>query len=223
MAFGRSLSSLQLYDVLANLVPGAVILLSLIALFSPGFSYIQGFSFLSAGILAVVSLVAGHVIQYVASQWAGTPHLFGDIIEAVKEDNPGLADARVTHIEQMAWPMMRKRFDLPEGFEDYGALFRLLLSYVESTPASRALRFQALHSLHRSLWATGRLMSLFALISIVIWQFSPSYVRGLEVSISVLAIGLLFTVVFESRKNKFSKKFVQYAIADFYAFETKDS
>jgi len=217
----RSLSALRLYDVLANLVPGVVLIVALLAVFqiqipTPRVGLILG-------ITAILALVVGHIIQYLASRLDGTPHLFGDVIKAAQGQSSGDdLPISLTYIEQNAWPMMQERFDLPEGFEDYGALFRLLLSYVESTPATRALRFQAIHTLHRSLWATGILLVAVAIVGLLLNQVLPTLARGCIVSAAVLISGCLMLFVFGRRKEKFNRLFVQYAIADFYAFETKD-
>lgn len=223
MAIGRSFTSLQLYDVLANLVPGAILLI-VIQVNTPLISLSSTNSpVLSAGIVAVLALILGHMIQFLASKWDETPHLFGDIIRAIQAGDSG-SDLPVTlsYVEENAWPKMKDRFELPDEFTDYGALFRLLLSYVESTPATRALRFQALHSLHRNMWATGKLTVAIGLLTIIFSLIGLEITRSVWYGVGTFVSGTILIYVFEKRKEKFNQKFVQYAIADFYAFETQD-
>jgi hypothetical protein len=126
-------------------------------------------------------------------------------------------EIEITHIEEAIWPLMKQKFALPENFNDYGEMFRLLLSYIETTPATRALRFQALHSFHRSMWAVGYVSVALILISIPVKYGGWIAVRSWPILGIVLVGSLTGIVVFNRRKEKMNKRFIQYAIADFYS------
>ena len=141
MAIARTFRALELYDVLGNLVPGAVFLLGVTAVFRTE-CYIQ-FSngTIAAGSFLIGSLVSGHVIQAFASKINGTPTLFREVVQAARDGDTEELSIEISHIEDSIWPLMKNKFELSPGFNDYGAMFRLLLSYIETTPATRALRF----------------------------------------------------------------------------------
>lgn len=217
MAVARSFRALELYDVLANLIPGAVLLLALGVIFQVE-NYIQfATSTIAAGVFLVSALVFGHVIQAVASKLDGTPTLFGEVIHATRDDDVEEPAIDITHVEETVWPLMKRKFALPDDFEDYGEMFRLLLSYIETTPATRALRFQALHSFHRSMWGVGYITVALILVAIFLKRMGWVAVRSWPILGLALIGSVAGILVFRERKEKMNKRFIQYAIADFYS------
>ncbi|WP_311174140.1 hypothetical protein [Halobellus ordinarius] len=222
MSVARSFRALELYDVLANLVPGAVVLLALSAIFRVE-TYLQfSTGAIATGTFLVAALVCGHIIQLIASALDGTPTLFGDVIQATRDGNTDELPIAVTHVEEAIWPLMQRKFSLPDDFDDYGTLFRLLLSYIETTPATRALRFQALHSFHRSMWAVGYVAAVLTLSSMLLKCTGWIAVRSWPVLGLVLTGSLAGIWVFKRRKTKMNNRFIQYAIADFYSDQVQE-
>lgn len=216
MVVARSFRALELYDVLANLVPGAVLLLALSVIF-PMENYIPfSAGAIGAGAFLISALVFGHVVQVVASQLDGNPQLFGNILRATREDDVENLSIEVTHIEESVWPLMKRQFALPDDFENYGEMFRLLLSYIETTPATRALRFQALHSFHRSIWAVGHITLGLSLLGIFLKGVEWTPVRSWSILLLSLIGSIVGIAIFQQRKEKMNELFIQYAIADFY-------
>jgi hypothetical protein len=222
MSVARSFRALELYDVLANLVPGAVVLLALSAIFRVE-TYLQfSTGAIAAGTFLVSALVCGHIIQLVGSELDGTPTLFGDVIQATRDGNTDELPIAVTHVEEAIWPLMQRKFALPDEFNDYGTLFRLLLSYIETTPATRALRFQALHSFHRSMWAVGYVAAVLTLSSMLLKYTGWVAVRSWPVLGLALTGSLAGIWIFKRRKTKMNNRFIQYAIADFYSDQVQE-
>ncbi len=217
MSIARSFRALEFYDVLANLVPGSVFLLA-IGVVVKVEKYVQ-FSngTVAAGIFLVSALVIGHVIQAFASWLDGTPTLFGDIIRATRDEDVEDLSVDITHVEEAIWPMMKRKFGLPDGYEDYGGMFRLLLSYIETTPATRALRFQALHSFHRSMWAVWFLVIIITAIALLLNCANILVARSWAVLLGTVLVSFPGILFFRQRKEKFNQRFIQYAIADFYS------
>jgi len=217
MTVARTFRALELYDILANLVPGAVLLLSVDAIFrvEDYVSFSNGAFMI--GVFLIVSLVSGHVIQTVASLLNGTPQLFGNIIKVSQGEEVEGVEIEITHIEEALWPLMQQKFALPDDFDDYGELFRLLLSYIETTPATRALRFQALHSFHRSIWAVGFVTASLTLVGMLLKCMDIVGTRPWTTLGLSLAGSFLVILVFQRRKEKMNKRFIQYAIVDFYS------
>lgn len=223
MPVARSFRALELYDVLANLVPGAVLLLVLSIIF-PIENYIQfSTGAFAAGAFLVTALILGHVIQAVASELNGTPTLFGEVIRATRQDNVKEPGIKITHVEEAVWPLMKRKFALPDDFNNSGEMFRLLLSYIETTPATRALRFQALHSFHRSMWAVGYIAVALTLVGIFLKYIGWIAVRSWPVLGIVLVGSFVEILIFRQRKEKMNKRFIQYAIVDFYSDQINEA
>lgn len=222
MSVARTFRALELYDVLANLVPGAVFLLVVGAVIRIE-SYLQIQSgTIAAGIFLVLSLVLGHVILAFASFLDGTPSLFSDVIKSARGDEVEDIPISVTHVEERLWPLIRRKFDLPPDYDAYGRIFRLVISYIETTPATRALRFQALHSFHRSMWGIWFLVIPLALLSLLMDCMGFLDTRGwVAVGLVVLA-GIIGILVFESRKSHYNELFVKYTIVDFYTDQVEE-
>ncbi len=217
MSVARSFRALELYDVLVSLVPGAVLLLAITTIYQVE-NYVQiTTSAFSAGVFLVASLVLGHVVQAIASSLDGTPTIFGDVVRASKGEDVDNVDIAITHVEESLWPLLRRKFALPPDFEDYGHMFRLLLSYIETTPATRALRFQALHSFHRSMWAVWFPVIALSLLGAVLKYHGLGMVRSWPILGLTILSSIVGVLVFNSRKKKFNRRFIQYAIADFYS------
>lgn len=216
MAISRSFRALELYDVLGNLVPGAVFLFGISAVFQIE-SYVQ-FSngTIAAAVFLVGSLVSGHMVQAFASELNGTPTLFGEVVQATRDGDTEGLPIEISHIEDSIWPLMKNKFQLPDEFNDYGALFRLLLSYIETTPATRALRFQALHTFHRSMWGVGFLVTGLVLVGMVSKCIGLIDVRSWQALALVFVISIAGIWVFDNRKEHFNELFIKYAIVDFY-------
>ena len=172
--------------------------------------------------MLVSALVLGHVIQVVASELDGTPSLFGEVIRATQEDTADEPAIAITHIEESIWPLMKRKFALPNDFDDYGAAFRLLLSHIETTPATRALRFQALHSFHRSMWVVGYMAAALTLVGIALKWWGLPAIRSWPILGMAFGGSVTGILVFRYRKQKMNKLFIQYAIADFYSDQTDE-
>jgi hypothetical protein len=215
MGVARTFRTLELYDILVNLIPGTTILLAVAVVFEVE-KYVQISGGIIVGVFLIVGFIFGHVVQAVASQLEGTPTLFGTVVRVSKGEEVDNVSIPITHVEESVWPMMKQKFSLPDEFENYGEMFRLLLSYIETTPATRALRFQALHSFHRSMWAVWYLVVGIVIVAIGLKLMNVVAVRSWAILGTSIGGALLGIAVFNNRKKKFNKRFIQYAIADFY-------
>ena len=222
MSIARSFRELELYDVLANLVPGAVLLIAIGAVVKVE-KYVQFSSgTIAAGVFLISALVLGHIIQAFASEIDETPTLFGNIIRATRGEDVEDLSVNITHVEEAIWPLMKRKFALPDDYNDYGGMFRLLLSYIETTPATRALRFQALHSLHRSMWAVWFLVIILTAVTFLLDCANILVARSLLVLLGTVLVSFLGILLFRQRKEKFNRRFIQYAIADFYSDQIEE-
>jgi general stress protein CsbA len=232
MAVARNLRVLDLYDVLSNLIPGAVLLLSLVVLLhlEPVLNqYNSGFVIV---IISASSLILGHIIQALSSWILGSSNLFGRTIKTARNthysslplesDNEEIT---ITQIEWLFWMLCQLYFGLRVSFTDYGKLIKMVLAHLETTPAVRALRFQAIWTFYRSMVMTSILIFLSSLILYVREIYITCVLRGpapLVAGIPSLRVGIFLSlslfagIIFHIQKKKRDKIFVQYVIIEFY-------
>ena len=129
MGVARTFRPLEFYDILANLIPGTTILLAVAGIIEVE-KYVQISGGIIVGVCLIVGFISGHVVQAVASQLDGTPTLFGAVVRVSKGEEVDDVPIPITHVEELIWPLMKRKFALPEEFENYGEMFRLLLSYI---------------------------------------------------------------------------------------------
>lgn len=221
MPIGRSLSVLNLYDVLANLVPGVSVLLAGLLLFAyTSTTEVSGGALLL--IVVVFGLILGHMLQWGGSWLDGwlndreedNPNLFMEVLEDIDSENDESELGSVTHVEEQFWPLCRERFDLPADFSQDNQLLLLVLSYLETRPATRALRFQAIHSFHRSMTIASIVVTVFSVAAlllrfrVIVTPWSVIIVIGIGAAAGIY--------VFNDRRNKFEKTFLRYVFLDFY-------
>ncbi|MDR5657709.1 hypothetical protein RH831_11030 [Halodesulfurarchaeum sp. HSR-GB] len=215
MALERSFRALGFYDVITNLVPGALWVGALIILLQVD-QLIQGLpnGVIVGGFLAL-AYVTGHLLQALGS-WTDSPTTFGDTLAAIQNETPATAPISITHVEESFLTLCEQRFSLPSDFDHHGKLLKMVLSYLATTSYTRALRFQALYSFHRSMWAASWsllvVIAIFGLLSILGHVILPS----LTVTGGITIAALVGVAVFWNRKNKFDKTFVNYLFIDFY-------
>lgn len=215
MSVSRSFRVLNLYDVFTNLVPGAVLLLILVTAFNVDTTGHSAGLVLAA--FTVLSLVLGHAVQALASYWDGTPTLFKRTIQAAKDDENVSTAITITDVERRFWPLCKRTFDLNDDFAHYRRLIQLVLAYLETTPQTRALRFQVIHSFCRSLWTVSKLAVIVAIISIGVEFLGFMNMASYPVLLAIGGSGGVGWYTFSTRKKEFNKRFVEYLICDFYS------
>lgn len=216
MAIARSFRVLALYDVLVNLIPGFIWVIVLIFLLPVKITDQQHPTTILVSGLVALAFVSGHVIQAIGSWLDGTPTTFGDTVSAIRSDNPSRSPIALTEIEYRFWPLCKQKFGLTDDFNNNGKLLKLILSHLETTPNTRALRFQALHAFHRSMWAASVITAITAasLLGSNVLRITPSVSSLLEGSILLIALTSIH--LFAHRKRKFNRLFVEYTLIDFY-------
>lgn len=239
MPVARTLRSLQVYDILANLIPGTTFLVVLAATVPVERSLETVGSGPLLASFVVCGFVIGHVIQSLASTLNGPPRLFGLLVDETRSrdlyDPSGTAEflptrirdwlgferadldaLTITSVEESFWPMAKDRFDLSDDFWHNGRLMQLTLSYLETVPATRALRFQSIHTFHRSMWGMW-MLALFAVFLVALGDAIGLLVGRPPSVLAVVAVFSLAGIhIFGQRKEKFNRKVVEYAVVDFY-------
>lgn len=218
MSVSPTFRSLAFYDILTNMVPGIVVLFAFVVLIFP----VEFFGELPDGIAVtgffVVAYITGHVTQSLGS-WRDNPTTFGDTIKSVQSGEYNDAPITITHVEKEFWNSCVDVFDIQKQneFKNYGRLLELVLSHLETTSYTRALRFQALHSFHRSMWAATWLITVAVPLAGALHYFGIITLHSLVIGGGIFVSSIIGIIVFNRRKKEFDKVFINYAIAEFYA------
>lgn len=216
MPLARQLSVLSIYDVLTTLIPGATVLLAGFLLFPVEDTAVAASSGFLVFALLIGSLLVGHFVQWLRSQFGKQPDEFQRRMNAVRNENPE------TSIDEDALEMANQRFDIDEEVGDTDRL-RLILSHLETRPAVRALRFQAIYSFYRSLVPASLLgvcLSLAALLLKCLQSSIP--VRGTGYILVTLFGSIIVAFVSRNRRDDFEALFIGYAIREFYADQLEE-
>jgi hypothetical protein len=196
----------QLYDFLANIVPGYLILLAVFLLLRPEVTGFSGVILLAVSL--VVSYTLGQVIQGISSTIEKPFRIdhFGNILERVRK---GEGD----EVEENFWEICQDKFDLSSDYDNTGRILRLCLGYLESK-GSKARKLQRIYTFHRSMWTLFVLFSVGSLTALV-YELVFGGLVSMEVLVSVLITSLALTWIFFQRMRKFSYIYIEYVISDF--------
>lgn len=225
MAIGRALSILNLYDLLANLIPGMAWAIVLVVLFPVDWFGLSPTGAPGTFVAAVIifGYTGGHMLQ-----WAGSDldkrlrkrdhdgkDLFSRTMEAVEGGDEDSPIGKVTDVEESFFDLAKEQFDLPDDFPKSSKVLLLVLSYLETRPATRASRFQAIHTFHRSLWA-GAIFSFGSAVLAVILM-ALGWVDNGWITPGLILLGSALSIhIFSKRKNKFERTYLRYVFLDFY-------
>lgn len=222
MSVNRSLSALNLYDVLTDLIPGVTFVGALAFLIR-----VEDIETLDAGLLitvtAVGGYVVGHAIQSIRSEVWGTPDLFQRTVSALHDGAGETPLGEVSDVESQFLERCREQFDLEAGFQNWSQLFRLVMSYLETQSEQRALRFQALHSFYWSMAAAfGGIALLTIGAAVANVAVEVDLLRSISTLVGVFVVSSLLAAVFEHRRRGFQKHFVRYIITDIFLATSRD-
>lgn len=211
MPLARQLSVLSLYDLLTQLIPGATVALSAFIVFPVEETALASSSTTLAFAVLLGSFLSGHVVQWLRGKFGRQPDEFQQRMEAVR--NGEERDA----IHKRFLNQTNHYFAIDDGLDDADRL-RLVLSYLETRPSVRALRFQSIYSFHRSLFVAALLGVGISVIALGLYACQAGLpVRGpLYIGFNGGAATLL-AYASRERRDKFEGVFVGYAIREFYA------
>ena len=196
----------QLYDFLANIVPGYLILLAGFLLLRPEVTGFSGVILLAVSL--VVSYTLGQVIQGLSSMIEKPFRIdhFGNMLEKVRN---GEGD----EVEENFWELCQDKFDLSSDYDNTGRILRLCLGYLESK-GSKARKLQRIYTFHRSMWTLFVLFSVGSL-AVIGYELVIGRLLSMEVLIGVLITSLALMWIFFQRMRKFSYIYIEYVISDF--------
>ena len=157
MSVSAPFSTLDLYEVIANIVPGVVFSAICLVLYLPSgaLSDVTGGQ---AAILIVFAFVIGHGLQWLGSKIEGTPKKFKHTVQKAADKDPDDEEYKsavdITGVEEDFWDIADKTLNIEEDFDNYGRLFQLVITKVETTPGNRASKFQSIYTFYRNMWVT---------------------------------------------------------------------
>ncbi|MDG5819665.1 hypothetical protein [Natronococcus sp. A-GB7] len=230
MAIERPLQVLNLYDVLTDLIPGAAFLLFIAILFPVETLPIFEASGAMILITVIGSLILGHMIQWVRGWeclWK-QPDVFqhtmrqirleSDLSAPRRDNNPNNTENSLpmSTVRYQFLTLVDEIFELDNTVSDTER-YQIVLSFLETRPPVRALRFQSLYSFYRSMVVTSWAILTIGVVAIGSFLLGWIPTRPLPVLISVVLLGLILAVVTRERRDRFEKTFVGYAIREFYS------
>lgn len=228
MVAEQGIKSINLYDIFANIIPGLVFLMGLFPLFKPqpflelvlweGIDIPVGIPLLL--FVITVAFVLGQLLQIGGSKDAND-HGFAELMDAIRrgEDSNRY---EISDFDDKFWDMCRTEFQLTGEFSSYGRLFKAILSFLEHSDRSRALRLQALYLFVRGVYVASVILALLYATAIIVIEYSllPSVVldvvRSPDILLgsSIVAAGLAY--VTDSNKDDLEEDWIQYTITDCY-------
>lgn len=214
MSISNTFTTFTLYDLVSNIIPGSTVLITGTILFLPFAEsrVISGGSILAA--FVIMSFLFGRAIQAVASYF-DDPRMFGDMVDAI-DDRSLKPPFELTEIEESFWENCKSELSLTENFDSNSRLLKAILSYLETKPAARALRFQAIWTFCRNMCTVGWITIAIGFTAFVIYTVIPDLGGSVWVCALVTVAGFIELAVFDNRRNKFNKIFIKYVFIDFY-------
>ncbi|WP_276280344.1 hypothetical protein [Halorussus caseinilyticus] len=222
------LSSFNIYDIFANIVPGVVFLIGFTFPFKLQ-NILGGNTVSITNILLFIlfSFVLGQTLQAIGG-WADGDHGFPRFIKDILNEE-SKSRFEVSSIDETFLLLCSTTFRLPSNFNDYYRLFKLLLAYLEYSGRSRALRMQALYLFSRGIWVSSWLLFLWFLVLTVSIRFEYISPQSLELvnlnmddlrseivilasDIVVLSSGLIFTKI----RSEIEEDWITYVVLEFY-------
>lgn len=216
MAIDRPIQSLDIYDLLTDLIPGAVVLGFVYLLFPIEDTALMETTGVFAFIVIIVSFVFGHVVQWLRGYFFKQPKAFQETMSVVRGEESSSRALEVNAIHETFEREVDGAFDLRD--EDVGDTerFKLVLSYLETRPPVRAIKFQTLYSFHRSMVVASTLGVVLSITALTLARIGFDSTRHPYILLVALLFGVTLVIVSRSRRDKFEKEFVGYAIREFY-------
>lgn len=217
----------NLYDIFANFLPGAVLLVGIL------FPYVGTgglFTGLTAGgmlVILVLSFAGGLFVQAVGGSIQSSGQDFENHIQNVdryidetNEQHDG-TDANlginISPLDAYFVETFRAELGLTSDFDDWSRLHKLILAKLEATSRTRALRLQALFLAMRGMAVTMALLALWFLLYTIVATGNvlpvavPVWILPCLSGVSIVAAGILY-----SRGGEFSRDVAKYMIIEYY-------
>lgn len=214
---GQSYLQLNLYDIFANFLPGAYLL---IGMFLPEWLLLEKFptiSIFEAGGAVIMAFVAGFCTQSIGSYVQTDNRPFDKFMPGEEDGALGSENINDTSIDRLFCEMCENEFGIDpwdSDFSDWGRLYKLVIADIETGAQQRALRIQALHLSARGLLVSACILVVFhflrALFLIPLFPRSTPVVHLVLVGISIVSIP-----IFYYRYKDFERDVVKYMIYDF--------
>jgi hypothetical protein len=230
---GRS-STLSLWDVFANIVPGIVLIIGLGLPFLPGPGGMDTLplDLIELALIGVLAMVAGLALQGPAYFLEEAPKLLVKrngtsatrVLERIRPISFQREFERLeepsTPFEEQFWAFCASRFDLGNDFGNrehhWAQLWKLLLTHLESSPYTQTVRWRSMYSMARGLWVGFGVLLIYYLLLITYRPDPP--IRML--TYVIIASGSL-AVVFFAFKNWFKRLWFEFMILEFYLDEIR--
>jgi len=228
MVADEGIKSVNLYDIFANVVPGLSLIFGLIAPFEiiPLLRWVLGVkTSIDLGIahlflLIAAAFVLGQLLQAFGSRYDGD-HGFRTFVRRIRNEDVR-SRYEMTEFDNLFWILCQERFVLTEDFDSYDRLFKAILSFLEASERTRALRMQALYLFARGVFVAAVFLTLF--YSVIFYSLQYNYLpqdavnalrSQLTVGIGAVLAGLIAYITYRERRE-LEADWIEYTLTEFY-------
>lgn len=211
---GQSHVQLNLYDIFANILPGAYLLIGLIV---P--EWIAGGNFPNVSVLGttaalVVAFVLGFCLQALGSCLLHGSRPFNEMMSQDGGDGTGADGISYSDVDELFCQFCKDDFGVDPRSADGSRLFKLVISDIETGGQQRALRIQALHLAARGLFLASVPIALYHFVRMMPLLPLPRS-SSLVIHWYVFAVAIALAPIFYYRYRDFERDVAMYMIYDF--------
>jgi hypothetical protein len=224
----QGIKTINLYDIFANIVPGVYFLIGLYVGTHP--TKILDLFFTREVVIPVglpllllvvaVAFVIGQLLQLGGGVY-DDDHGFDALMRRIRGEDVSCR-YNISEVEDRFWEMCRQEFDLSDEFESHETLFNLLLSYVEASGRSRALRLQALYLFVRGVFVASTYLTLLYATLVIVLLFDyplgplAAVIRSIEVNFLYAVLAMALTKLTDRSRAGLEEDWIEYTVVESY-------
>lgn len=235
----------NLYDIFANFLPGAILLIGIFLPIVGVRGLLVELQLGSVIVLLVLSFAAGIALQVLGSTLGSASEPFRMHMKAVTEFHenqessgvdekavaPRSSEIEISGLDVLFFEECRKEFHLSAQFEDWERLFKNVLSKLEEHPQSRAIRLHAQYLGVRGMTITMGVLSIYylavsiplLLAAVVYVQERPNWIQSytevihlpLPAILLITIFSIILTYLFHKRQKEFKLDVIRYMIREY--------
>jgi hypothetical protein len=222
MSASQELERFNAYDIFSTLLPGFAVLFGVSIPHPRVYNNIGEIPLSSLALGLILAFTLGLFVQGIAGIVLSGEKSFRNRMKKVVTE--GLDDDAVSEFDVYFLERAREKFNLDVEFNDWGYLYRTVLTELEQNPSSRAIRLQSLFLAMRGLCVGTAILfvtTLGYLISAADGRLSPEWPIRIFVVINMLL--LVLCLVAYVRALEFRRDVVSYMITEFRASDTQQT
>lgn len=219
MSASQEFERFNAYDIFSTFVPGFAVLFGVTVPHPRVYNNIGEIPISSLALGLILAFTLGLFIQGIAGIVLSGERSFKARMNKVVTE--GLDDDDVSEFDVYFLENAREKFNLDVEFDDWGYLYRTVLTELEQNPSSRAIRLQSLFLAMRGLCVGTAILSVTTLGYLILaadGRISPEWPIRIFVVVNIVL--LVLCLVAYVRALEFRTDVVSYMITEFRASDT---